>query len=94
MSKDCWVSRYALTKGIIKSTAVGITSSHKAEYVTVEGFFGSMKVGTDVHFTLQEAQAAAEQARLKRIPALERSLDKMKNLEKLPLEHRYPITTP
>lgn len=74
---EMWISKYALTAGIEK--ADGKLSDSGYFYKSGDNW-SSFKVGRDAHATLEEAIAAAEAARVKKIKSLEKQI---KALEKL-----------
>ena len=72
-----WITKYALTKGILEAESSESSEFRTGRKVKVQGqwFYDN-----DYHVTLKDAQEHAEKMRHNKIASLERSLKKLKNL--------------
>lgn len=79
-----WISKYALTRGIIEADA---TRCSTGDMVKVEKGSGSDRViyfhgeGRDWHLTLNGAVAKAEEQRKKKIVVLKKTLSKLERMD-------------
>lgn len=75
---EMWISKYALTAGIEKADGEIRNSGyfHKSSWP-----WPSFKVGRDAHATLEEANAAAEAARVKKIKSLKKQIEALEKLQ-------------
>lgn len=75
---EMWISKYALTAGIEKADGKVSDSGyfHKSS-----GYWTGFKVGRDAHATLEDANAAAEAARVKKIKSLKKQIEALEKLQ-------------
>lgn len=79
MSKHCYVTKYALTKGIEKCEASAIPSSDR--YLRAKGYSCTfLKKGKDVFETPEEAVAYAMSARDRKIASLRKQIAKLEKM--------------
>ncbi len=76
--KTYWITKYALTEGIIKAEAKPPSESG---YISVKSdrfhFRTSFKVGTDAFLTEAEAKANADKKRLAKIASVKKQIAKL-----------------
>jgi hypothetical protein len=75
-----WVSKYALTKGVIESDV----NEHRGALVMARivdgGYLDYYRMGAEAHDTLDGARAAAEVMRVKKINNLKKQLAKLEKM--------------
>lgn len=76
MKFDVWITKYALTNGILHKQAVPCGNPNMIQ-VGNTYFHGE---GNDWHRTLEGAQRKAETMRVRKIASLEKSIEKFKKL--------------
>ena len=74
---EVWITRYALTKGIIKKEA---HTTHSKSMICVNGKFPEYFHSNDWHETKEAAIVKAEDMKDKKIASLKKQLKKMENL--------------
>lgn len=75
---EMWISKYALTAGIEKADG---ELSDTGYFYRSSGYWPSFKVGRDAHATLEEANASAEAARVKKIKSLKKQIEALEKLQ-------------
>lgn len=76
-----WVTKYALTKGIMEFEADRCIDI-SPDMIAIRGTLGNMYFyGTDWHTTLADAKIRAENMRLQRIDTLLNQIEKLKELK-------------
>lgn len=75
---EMWISKYALTAGIEKADG---KVSEAGYFYKNSGSYSGFKVGRDAHATLDEANAAAEAARVKKIKSLKKQIEALGKLQ-------------
>jgi len=75
---EMWISKYALTAGIEKAEGKLTDSDY---FCKSSDYWTSFKVGRDAHATLEEANAAAEAARVKKIKSLKKQIEALEKLQ-------------
>ena len=79
---DAWITKYALTKGIIKIRAEKSSDSMIEEIgPDGNGVYNSYYHGNDWHITEHDAIEQAKKMQVRKIASLERSLNKIKALK-------------
>lgn len=75
-----WISKYALTKGVIESDV----NEHRGALVMARivdgGYLDYYRMGAEAHDTQEAALAAAESMRVKKIANLQKQIAKLEKL--------------
>lgn len=75
---EFWISRWALSGGISKKECGKPTDDG---YVMLSEAWAYLKLGCDAHESFEEARAAAEKMRLKRIASLKKQIARLEGLD-------------
>lgn len=83
MEKTVYITKYALTRGIIKAEAKiqsfnYLTKEEQRAYIN--GYYNSLVISTDAFFSFDEAKKKAEQMKLKKIASLKKQIQKLEKL--------------
>jgi hypothetical protein len=79
--RKVWISKYALSNGVTEHECE-LCDADKGYVYPGKPFaaFYSFKLGTDAHLSLEDALAAAERARIKKIAMLRKQIHKLEEL--------------
>lgn len=77
--KRYWISKYALSEGV--EAAEGQPSRWDTRYIDVDRYYGSFRLGTQIHETEAAAKKAAEALRKKKLASLREQIAKLEKLE-------------
>jgi hypothetical protein len=73
MTKKMWISKYALSRGYCELLTGKVNSSE--DYLWID--YVGLRIGIDAHETEQEANAAADAARVRKIASLRKQLARL-----------------
>lgn len=76
-----FITKYALTKGIIEKEAEINSYRDRSKYAYVRGEFNGYNMTKDAFFSYDNAIRNAEEMRQKRIKSLEKQIEKLKKLK-------------
>ena len=74
-----FITKYALTKGIIEIDANKIRTNDQ-KFFHVAGFFNGFTLGTNIFYSREEAGKVAEQMRDKRIKSVQKQLNELQKM--------------
>lgn len=78
MSTILYLTKYALTSGIIEVEEIGTRFDDKT--IKLKGYFNFFYLGKDVFHTYEEAKIVAEQMRDKKIESVKKQLKKLEKM--------------
>ncbi|MCM1031592.1 MAG: hypothetical protein NC410_09170 [Oscillibacter sp.] len=80
MKQIVYITKHALTCGIIEKEADASCSDRNYISTKEDIGFTCYKIGKDVFFTLEEAKVRAEKIRLKKIDSLKKQIKKLEKM--------------
>lgn len=76
-----YITKWALTQGILKGEVDYKSKMEEHMYVKAKGLIGMLCVRQDAFFTLEEAQAKAEDMRRRKIVSLRKQIAKLEEMK-------------
>lgn len=81
MVESMFITKYALTKGIIEVSSDKVQqSSYDKRFFHVDGYFNGFTLGANIFRTREEAVKVAEQMRDKRIKSVKKQLNELQKM--------------
>jgi hypothetical protein len=81
MTQAFWITKYALTQGIIQKDLL-VTEDGKHAYSPSEsGEHWFLAIGKECFQVLEEAQAVSEEMRMAKVKSLEKQIQRLKNMD-------------
>lgn len=81
MVESMFITKYALTKGIIEvSKDKARQSTYDQKFFHVDGYYNGFTLGTNIFYSREEAVKVAEQMRDKRIKGVQKQLNELQKM--------------
>lgn len=79
--KKVYITKYALTKGVIEKDGEIADYGNGHVRAFVHGDYSSYGIGSEAFYTKEEALKNAEERRIKKIESLKKQIKKLENLK-------------